>query len=295
MKVQEASAGFRYLRPEDVRKLSSFEFAPKAVAEGYFAGRHRSRRRGASTEFRDYRPFVFGDDRAQVDWRAFARTDRLYLRTFEQETSTDGHIFLDSSASMGYGDTLTKLEYASFFAAALAYLIVKGKDRVSLQIFDDRIRHHVPPGSTQRHLQNLMVALERNQPGGHTNISEALHKCFPLLRRRGAIIIISDFLDRPEAIFEALNPYLHRGFRIHLCQILTPEELELRVAGLAAFVDMETGEKVIAHADTIRAGYLASLQAHLSAIRQLATRRQVAYSVARTDETYFQLFDRLLP
>ena len=104
---------FHYLRPEDIRRLAGFEFAPKAVVEGYFAGRHVSRSRGSSVEFRDYRQYVPGDDRALIDWRVYGRTDRFYLRTYDHETSMDGHLFLDSSASMGFGKNPTKLEYAS--------------------------------------------------------------------------------------------------------------------------------------------------------------------------------------
>ena len=126
----------RYLRPEDIRKLQTFEFAPKAMVEGYLAGMHRSRQRGSSIEFHEYRQYVPGDDPAAVDWRVYARTDRHYLRTYNLETSMECHIFLDSSASMGFGAAPAKLEYASFFAAALCYLVLINHDRVSLLLFD---------------------------------------------------------------------------------------------------------------------------------------------------------------
>jgi uncharacterized protein (DUF58 family) len=179
--ARAARSRFKYLRPEDIRKLASYEFAPRALVEGYLAGRHRSHARGSSIEFRDYRPFVPGDDPALIDWRVFARTDRHYLRTFEQETNMECHVFLDSSASMGYGAPLTKLDYASFFAAALCYLAIHNTDRVSLQLFDDHVRQFFPPGGTTRHLQNLLVALERNTPGNRTSVAEALRRSFPLL------------------------------------------------------------------------------------------------------------------
>ena len=118
-----AKSRFKYLRPEDIRRLASYEFAPKALVEGYLAGRHRSHQRGSSIEFRDYRQYVPGDDPALIDWRVFARTDRHYLRTYEMETNMECHVFLDSSASMAFGEKLTKLEYASFFAAALCYWV----------------------------------------------------------------------------------------------------------------------------------------------------------------------------
>lgn len=284
---------FKYLRAEDIRRLSTFEFAPKALVEGYMAGRHRSRQRGSSIEFRDYRQYVPGDDPAMVDWRVYARTDRYYLRTYEQETNMDCHIFLDSSASMGFGSKLTKLEYASFFAAAVCYLVTRGTDRVSLQIFDDKIREFYAPGSTGRHLSILMNALESNHPGNETSVSEALKRSYPLLKRKGTLIVISDFFDDAAAIFTALSPYLHRGFRVHLFHVLTPEEIELEERGLVTFVDMESGERLAAHTADLRDAYGDAMREHTEALRKMATRRGVDYVLARTDTHYFNLFEHL--
>lgn len=284
---------FKFLKPEDIRRLASYEFAPRALVEGYLAGRHQSRERGSSIEFRDYRQYVPGDDPAMIDWRVFARTDRHYLRTYEQETNMECHVFLDSSASMGFGNRLTKLEYASFFAAALCHLVVKNSDRVSLQLFDDRIRQFFPPGSTGVHLQNLMHALESNQPGNRTSVAAALRRSAPLLRRKGTLVVVSDFFDDPAAIFTALSPYLHRGVRVFLFHVLAPEELELEDRGLATFVDMETGSRVVAHTETLRARYRKAIQDHINNLRQLSVRRRVEYVMASTDTHYFKLFERL--
>lgn len=284
---------FKYLRAEDIRRLSTFEFAPKALVEGYLAGRHRSRQRGSSIEFRDYRQYVPGDDPALVDWRVYARTDRYYLRTYEQETNMDCHVFLDSSASMGFGKGQTKLEYSSFFAAAVCYLVTRGTDRVSLQIFDDKIREFYEPGSTGRHLATLMNALERNRPGNETSVSEALKRSYPLLKRKGTLIVISDFFDDAASIFAALSPYLHRGFRVHLFHVLTPEEVELEERGLVTFVDMENGERLAAHTADLREEYRLAMQRHTESLRKLAARRGVDYVLARTDTHYFNLFEHL--
>lgn len=284
---------FKFLKAEDIRKLNSFEFAPRALVEGYLSGRHRSSARGSSINFRDYREYVPGDDLALVDWRVFARTDRHYLRTFEQEVNMECHIFLDSSASMAFGHTLSKLEYASFFAAALCYLVVKNTDKVSLQIFDEKIRHFYPLGSTGRHLTTLMHALEKNQAGNKTSIAEALRRSYPLLKRKGTLVVISDFFDDPAAIFAALSPYLHRGFQIHLFHILAPEELELEDKGLRVFDDMETRQRITAHTANIRERYRTAIDDHINALRELAVRRNVDYMMARTDTHYFKLFDRL--
>jgi len=285
---------FKYLRPEDVRRLATYEFAPKALAEGYLSGRHMSRQRGSSVEFHDYRAYAPGDDPALIDWRVYARTDRYYLRTFEQETNLECHIFLDSSGSMGFGEKPSKIDYASFFSAALCYLVLKNTDRVSLTLFDEKVRAFYPPGSTRRHMQQLMNALEKNTPGKETRVSEALHRALPLLTRRATLIVVSDFFDDAGAIFEALSPYLHRGFRIHLFHVLDPQETDLAKHGLWTFVDMETGQRVIANADVIRASYRETLDGHIDRLRNLSARRGVDYAIARTDTHYFTLFDHLV-
>lgn len=285
---------FEYLNPDDIRKLAGFEFAPRILVEGYLSGKHRSRARGQSIEFRDYRQYVPGDDLALVDWRVYGRTDRYYLRTYEQETNMDCHVFLDSSASMGFGDAPKKLEYASFFVAALSYLVVHNTDRVSLQIFDDKIRNFFPPGSTTKHLNNLLHALEDNFAGNRTSVAEALTRSYPLLKRRGMLVVVSDFFDDPAAIFTALNPYLHRGFNIHLFHILAPGELDLEDRGLTIFEDMESSRRVMAHTDDLKSAYRTAIQGHINHMRELAVRRNVNYVLARTDTHYFNLFDQLV-
>ncbi|MBK8478214.1 MAG: DUF58 domain-containing protein [Opitutaceae bacterium] len=284
---------FKYLRPEDVQRLASYEFAPKILVEGYLSGRHRSSARGTSTEFRDYRQYADGDDPKLVDWKVFARTDRHYLRTFAHETNLDCHLFLDSSASMGFGAPLSKLDYGSFFTAALCHLVLRSADRVSLQLFDDQIRHFAPPGSTRGHLHNLMQLLENNTPGGRTRLSVALRRAYPLLRHRGSLVVVSDFFDDVGEIFAALSPYLHRGFAIHLFQVLAPEELELPDMGLQAFECLETGQRVVAHTDLLRREYPQAIQTHIRSIREAAMRRRISYTQARTDTPFLELFDRL--
>lgn len=290
-----AETQYKYIRPEDVRRLARYEFGVKALVEGYLSGRHRSRDRGASIEFHEYRQYAPGDDLALIDWRVFARTDRHYLKTFEQETNMECHIFLDSSASMGFQDQgpITKLEYASFFAACLAWLVISKNDRVSMQIFDERIRQFFEPGSTRRQLHNILTAMEHNTPGNKTSLPEALKRAAPLIKRKGTLVVLSDFFDSPEDIFNALNPYLHRGFRVHLFHVLDPAELNLPDRGLSRFVDMESDDKVVIHTQTLRDAWKGEMRRHTQTLRKLAAGRQVDYALATTEESWFKLFDRL--
>jgi len=285
---------FKYLKPEDIRNLSSYEFAPKQLVDGYLAGRHQSRRRGASTEFRDYRPYVSGDYLGDLDWKVFARTERYYVRTFEKETDTACYIMLDCSASMGFGTRITKLEYSSFFAAALCHLVTKSGNLVALELFDAAVRQYLPLGGGSTHVNNLMHVLESNTPGGKTSIVSALKKSFPLFKRKGTLIVISDFFDDPGAIFAALSQYLHEGFKVSLFHVLAPEELELAPNGLSLFVDLEDGSKIPVHAASVEKRYKALVERHIESLRGLSTRGTVDYMLARTDVHYFKLFDKLV-
>lgn len=286
----------RFLDPADVRRLKNYEFGAKAMVEGYLSGRHRSRQRGSSIEFHEFRQYVPGDDLSRVDWRVFARNDRMFVRTFEQETNLECHIFLDCSASMGFPENsprLTKLEYASFFAAALAWWVVSKNDRVSLTLFDDGIRRFLPPGSTRKHLNDLLNVLETNRPGSGTSIVTTLERARPLLKRKGTLVVLSDFFDEPAALFRALNPYIHRGFRIHLYHILDPSEIHLDDRGLSRFVDMESDEQLTVHPHSLRDAWNRGILDHTRTLRSLAASRQVDYAMVSTADPYFSLFDRL--
>jgi uncharacterized protein (DUF58 family) len=286
---------YKFLRPEDVRRLDSYEFAARLLAEGWLSGRHRSRLRGASTEFHEYRAYAPGDDPTLVDWRVFARTDRHFVKTFEQETNLECHLLVDSSESMGFkgGAAVSKLEFASYFAAALAWLVVRGSDRVSLQIFDERVREFLPPGSTRRHLHQVLSLLETNVARGPTSLAHALERACIQLRRRGTVIVLSDLYDEPAAVFTALNPLLHRGFRIHLFHLLAPEEFDLGEGHLARFEDLETRAHLTVHPKAIAESYRAALDTHITRLRTLAAQRQLDYTIARTDGSFWPLFDRI--
>ena len=286
----------RFLNPADIRRLKNYEFGAKAMVEGYLAGRHRSHQRGSSIEFHEFRQYAPGDDLARVDWRVFARNDKLFLRTFEQETNLECHIFLDCSASMGFPENsprLSKLEYASFFAAALAWWVISKNDRVSLTLFDHGIRKFLPPASTRQHLHDLLATLETNRPGSNTSITETLARAQPLLKRKGTLVILSDFFTEPAALFRALNPYIHRGFRIHLFHLLDPSELNLDDRGLSRFIDMETNDQLTVHPHALRDAWQQELLNHTRALRALASARRADYALTSTADPYFSLFDRL--
>jgi uncharacterized protein (DUF58 family) len=193
----------------------------------------------------------------------------------------------------GEKSKLTKLEYGSFFAACLAWLVQSGNDRTSLMLFDEGVRKFHPPGSTRRHLNEMLSSLEANEAGSGTSIIEALRRAQPLLRRRGTLVLLSDFFCDPAELFRSLNPYLHRGFRVHLFHLLDPEEIDLGDRGLSKFVDMETGDRMTAHPQALRDGWKTQMQNHTRALRSLAASRGADYMMAPTSDTYFTMLDRL--
>lgn len=289
--MPEAKRQHQYLKPEDVLKLKSYEFAPRMLVEGYFAGTHHSSRKGQSSDFFDYREYSPGDDVRSIDWKVFARSDRYFVRLFEQYTDMVCYLFLDSSASMGYGQPFSKIDYCSFFTAALSYLIVKQGDLVSLTVSDDKIREHFPPGGTHSHLTNILNCMERNSARERTNLAEVLVRATPLLQKRGILVIISDLLDDLGRFFAALNPYLHRGFEVMIFHVLHPDEIALPPAGYVRFEDMETGARLTTDSNSITKSYASAVEQFRLNIRSLATRKRLSYTFASTKTHYFNLFD----
>jgi uncharacterized protein (DUF58 family) len=277
----EKPEAFRFFR-----RLANYEFGAKAMVEGYLAGRHRSKQRGSSIEFHEYRQYVPGDDPSQVDWRVFARNDKLFLRTFEQETNLECHVFLDCSASMGFPekeDRISKLEYASFFAACLAYLVISKNDRVSLALFDEGIRKFLPPGSTRKHLLELLGALETCAPGSGTSITDALKRANPLLKRKGTLVILSDFFTDTEELSEALQHLRYRKHDISLFHLMDPQEIGFNFDRPQRFVDLEDGTAIVAEPNLIADEYQSALKDFLKNVRKKANDASADYQLVTTD------------
>ncbi len=295
---------FKYLKPRDLRSMKNMLFAARAIVEGYYSGRHRSRFKGNAPEFVDYRQYNPGDEMRSIDWKAYARTDRHYIKLFEKETDLSATILLDVSASMAFGGTvnrpalpfcgLTKLEYGSYLAAALSYVLIKQGDKAGLVLFDQRIRRHIPTGGTVRHLYSLLDALEATKPGGHTSAAAALRKAFTLFKQRGVLIIISDLLDEPDEIFSALSMYTHRGFEIVIFHLLHENEVQLPDVANANFVDAETGGSITIQPKDVAESYGALLEAFRSDIEARCRARNITYTFMTTETPYPEVLGRFL-
>ena len=285
-----------FLSPESMRKIEALAIRSRYVVEGFRAGMHASPLKGASIEFADHRQYAKGDNLRSIDWKVFGRTERHYIKRYEEETSLRVQIIIDVSGSMGYASAglPTKYEYAGRAAAALAYLITKQQDAVGLTLYDHKIREQVPSRSGSRHLRLILERLAAHTPRDKTNTGEALHALAEIISRRGLIVIMSDLFDDPLAVFQAIAHFRKKMHDVILLQILDPFELDLPMGRLAEFLDMETGEKLELDPALARAAYKAELQKDIDITRERCAMMNVDYRLVSTAQPYDDFIQQYL-
>lgn len=291
----------RYLRTGDLRRFKDLLFAARTIVEGLYSGRHRSPLKGSSPEFIEYKSYVPGDPLDSIDWKAFARTDRHYVKVTEKETDMNCYLLVDCSASMSYrgftprnSSAISKYDYAALLAAALAYLVIKQGDKASLTLFDDGIRRHVPCGGTFRHMSTILNQLERNRPSHATSLSHILRKAYGLFPHKGLLVVISDFYDEPAEIFKALSLYTHRRFEIILFHVMHAEEHRLPDLAHARFLDLETKDVMTCAPGDIRSAYDAQVREFIEELRSKSQARRIDYNFVTTETPYDQVLRRYL-
>ena len=258
----------RLLDAQVLARISSLELVAKTVVEGFLTGLHRSPTFGFSQEFAEYRPYSPGDDPRFVDWNVLARTDRVYLKQYQGETNAALLLLLDASASMGYASrSVSKLDYARYLAASLAYLALHQHDAAGLIVFDEQVRQLVAPSLRHGQLPALLAALEQAQPARRTDITRALEDVARLVRRRGVVVVISDFYEPADQVVKALRPLSSRRHDLVLFHVLDPAELDPNVRDPVLFDDMETGARMPIGPEESRA-YTRRLQEHIDALRR---------------------------
>ena len=283
----------------DLQELERFEnlmvFA-KATVEGYYTGKHKSPYRGSAAEFADYKEYAPGDDLARLDWRVYGRTKRLYLRQFEEETDMTAYLMIDISGSMRYAGEKrpSKDILAAKIAAALAYLMMAQSDKAALVLFAHTVTQFLAPGGTKRHLHRMVTELERVRPAQSTGMAAAVQECNALFKKRGRIVILSDFLDDTAPLFDALAQFVHRKFQILLLQIADPDELNLPAFHAAKFVDLETAETVQVDPEEIRAAYQAHMQKLVADLAREADLRQIQHRLIDTSRPYLDAIEAYL-
>ncbi|MBR9990127.1 MAG: DUF58 domain-containing protein [Gemmatimonadetes bacterium] len=276
------------LKPHELAALGGLEFVARHVVEGFIAGLHRSPHRGFSVEFAEHRMYQPGDDLRYIDWRMYGRSDRYYIKQFEEETNLRSYLLLDVSASMSWtsaeGVLPPKLWYAKQLAASLALMLVRQGDAVGLLTFDDAMRSHVAPRGGRRHWHELIRTLEAVRGSGRTDPGSALRDLAGRLRRRGLVILISDLLVDPEATRLALRFLRHRGHEVLVFHLLDPGERELPGVGEVRFVDPETDEELPVSAADVRREYREAVEHALEEWRRELAPQGIEYVLAGTDE-----------
>ncbi|MDA8851036.1 DUF58 domain-containing protein [bacterium] len=228
-----------------VAMLNSISMKAKLVVEGYIIGQHRSPYHGFSVEFSEHRSYEPGDEVKHIDWKLYGKTNRLYVKRYEEETNLRTHLILDTSRSMSYtSNKISKLEYGSYLLAALSYLMISQQDAAGVVLFDEKIRSFIPPKSTPSHLNTLLNVLDVPEPGNNTKIESVLHQMAERINKRGLVIIISDLLDEPKNVLNGLKHFRHKKQEVILFHILDRNELEFEFDNRTKFVDMESDEEI---------------------------------------------------
>ena len=275
--------------PTELRKYGGLTLLARQVVEGFLTGVHRSPYKGFSVEFAEHRQYTPGDEIRHIDWRAFGKTDRYYVKEYEEETNLKAYLLVDASGSMDYRGSrksLSKFEYAQHVAASLAYLMLHQMDAVGLITLDTKIRGLIPPKANPKHLLRVLTTLEKTTPGGETAMAPLWHELAGHhLKRRGMVFILSDFFDQLDPLMKALQHLRHRNHEVVLLQVLAPEELEFPFKRLTQFRNLETrDQKVLVDTRRLRDDYLASFQRYRAELKERAGRLHVDYHLLRTDK-----------
>ncbi|MGE0406688.1 MAG: DUF58 domain-containing protein [Candidatus Korobacteraceae bacterium] len=274
----------RFLNPSVLASISSLDLIAKTVVDGFVAGLHRSPDFGFSQEFAEYRIYTPGDDLRHVDWNVFARTERAYLKRYHGETNSQATILLDASASMGYSShSVTKIDYARFLAASICYMATHQRDAAGLIVFDDEIRGYVPPSTRQGQLVRLLHTLEEAEPRARTEFSKPFIHFQNLVKRRGIVMVISDFYEQPETIIRTIEPLGFRGNDVVLFHVLDPEEIQPKLSEPLLLIDMETEDTMEVSPEYVRGEYRQKMDAHMEALRSKARSAGLDYFMVRTD------------
>ena len=274
------------LDPAVVARLGTLELKARTIVEGFLSGLHRSPFKGFSVEFAEYRQYIHGDDLSTIDWKVYARSDRYYVKKFEEETNLDCHLMIDVSGSMAYGGHhgMTKLEYGACLAASIAYLMHRQRDAVGLTAFDERIVSMLPSSSRPGHLRATLLALDRLRPGHATDVAKPLHQLADSLTKRGMVVLISDLLDDPDAVVGGLKHFQFRGTDVIVFHVLDPDEIDFPFDRATRFEDLETGDEVTALPRTVRSHYLREIRSLIEHYRRQLGVSGIDYQLLRTDQ-----------
>lgn len=289
------------LDPETINRAEALGLHARYVVEGYMAGEHKSPFRGFAIEFTQHREYVPGDDIRHLDWKVLGRTDRYYLKQYEQETNYVANIILDGSESMKFGSVgraggapVTKLQYGKVLAACLSYLILHQRDAVAVGLFDTTLRNYVPRTGNLASIHNIMRALADFQPTQQTNIAQVLHDLAGQIKRKGIVILISDLFDDEQKVLDGIQHLRFGGSEVILFHVMDPYELEFPFGGLVEFDGLEVPERLMTRPREIRRSYLREVEAFRTRLREGCERQNTHYVLVNTAQPLHEMLSGYL-
>jgi uncharacterized protein (DUF58 family) len=268
-----------YLKPETVSKLKGMELRARMVVEGFIAGLHKSPYHGFSVEFAEHRQYMPGDSIRDIDWKLYGKSDKFFIKQYEEETNLKGYLLLDCSKSMAYhsGAEISKLDYAGMLSGALSYMMLRQRDSVGLVTFDQKIRRYIPPRSKSGHLHVMLKEIADQTPSELTDISHTLHEMAERIKRRGLVIIMSDLLDDADKIISGLKHFRYNQHEVIVFHILDPRERDFAFGTDALFRDMETGEEITTSPYQIKKDFQRQVKAFAEEIAMACRQSNIDY------------------
>jgi uncharacterized protein (DUF58 family) len=273
--------------PTELRKYGGLTMVARTLVEGFLTGVHKSPYKGFSVEFAEHRQYYPGDEIRHIDWRVYGKTDRYYIKEYEEETNVRTHLLIDASGSMAFkGKHPSKFQYSQYVAASLAYLMLHQRDAVGLVIHDTRLRRLIPAKASAKHLLRIIRTLEQTKPGGETELAPIWHDLAShQLRRRGMIVIFSDCFDDFDRLTKALQHFRHKRHDVLLFHVLAPEEIEFPYRRLTQFRNIElNADRLIVDPYRLRSEYLKNFQSFCSRLKEKCGQMRIDYHLLRTDE-----------
>ena len=275
----------RFLHPEAIKRIARLDLRAQHIVEGFLSGMHRSPYFGQSVEFLQHREYVAGDDLRHVDWKVWARQDRLYIKQFEEDTNMRVNLLVDVSSSMGYGEGhLTKYQYAATIAASLAFLILKHQDAVGCMTFDSKVRARIETLSKKTQLNSIIESLDVNKPREKTDLRSIFVQAAETYPRRGMMIVISDLFGDVDETMKGIRLLRQRGHDVLVFHVLDDDELEFPFTGPTRFEDMESQTRLNCNPKALRDGYLEALNEFLEEVRHQCATNAVDYALVKTSD-----------
>lgn len=284
------------LDPTALARFGKLDVVARLLVEGGMVGQHKSPFKGASIEFVEHRQYYMGDEIRHIDWRAFGKTGKYYVKEFEDETNLRCHLLVDASGSMGFGKrTLSKFAYAQQLAACLGYLLLRQRDAVGLTTFDTQLRERIDPSASLKGFQRMSAALQNSRPGGETALSGVIQKLLPALPRRSLVVLLSDCFDRLEDLTSALKQFRHARHEVMVFQIVAPEEEDFPFSKPTQFRSLEReGHRLLVDPHQLRRRYLEQYNAFCSELAGICSRNGVDHQKFVTTDPYQKVLGHFL-